>query len=155
MLLTGDNERIAEATARYLGITEYKANLLSQDKIDYIKQLQSKGNKVLMIGDGVNVAPALAQADVGIAIDSGTDVSIETSNVILMQDDWNQIPHAVKIERRTFSTIKQNIAFGIIFNALGIALSSVGILTSILAAAAQLLPDVAVFLNSSRILKIR
>jgi len=153
VLLTGDNERIAKAVADYLGITEYKANLLPQDKIEYVRGLQSKGKKVLMIGDGVNDAPALMQADVGIAMGSGTDVAIETSHVVLVRDDWNQIPVAIKIGRKTFNTIKQNITFGIIFNIAGIVLASIGILTPILAAAAQSLPDVAVFLNSSKLLK--
>ncbi|MFX0091797.1 MAG: heavy metal translocating P-type ATPase [Candidatus Hodarchaeota archaeon] len=153
ILLTGDNERIAKSTADYLDIDQYEANLLPQDKINYIKQLQSNDQKVLMIGDGVNDAPALAQADVGIAMGSGTDVAIETSNVVLMQDDWRQIPKAIKIGRKTFSTIKQNIVFGILFNIAGISLASAGILTPILAAMAQSLPDVLVFLNSSRLLR--
>jgi Cd2+/Zn2+-exporting ATPase/Cu+-exporting ATPase len=153
VLLTGDNERIAKAVADYLGITEYKANLLPQDKIEYVRGLQSKGKKVLMIGDGVNDAPALMQANVGIAMGSGTDVAIETSHVVLMRDDWSQIPAAIRIARKTFNTIKQNITFGIIFNIAGIVLASIGTLTPILAAAAQSLPDVAVFLNSSKLLK--
>ncbi|MFX1250944.1 MAG: heavy metal translocating P-type ATPase [Promethearchaeota archaeon] len=153
ILLTGDNERIAKAITDYLDIDQYQAELLPQDKIDYIKRLQRNDHKVLMIGDGVNDAPALAQADVGIAMGSGTDVAIETSNVVLMQDDWNQIPAAIKIGRRTFRTIKQNITFGILFNVAGILLASVGILTPILAAMAQSLPDVLVFLNSSKLLR--
>ncbi|MFX1537169.1 MAG: heavy metal translocating P-type ATPase [Promethearchaeota archaeon] len=153
ILLTGDNERIAKATTEYLDIDQYQADLLPQDKIDYIKRLQLNDHKVLMIGDGVNDAPALAQADVGIAMGSGTDVAIETSNVVLMQDDWNRIPTAIKIGRRTFRTIKQNITFGILFNIAGILLASVGILTPVLAAMAQSLPDVLVFLNSSKLLR--
>jgi Cd2+/Zn2+-exporting ATPase/Cu+-exporting ATPase len=153
VLLTGDNERIAKAVADYLGITEYKANLLPQDKIEYVRGLQSKGKKVLMIGDGVNDTPALIQADVGIAMGSGTDVAIETSHVVLMRDDWYQIPVAIRIARKTFNTIKQNITFGIVFNIAGIVLASLGVLTPILAAAAQSLPDVVVFLNSSKLLK--
>jgi len=153
VLLTGDNERIAKAVADHLGITEYKANLLPQDKIEYVRGLQSKGKKALMIGDGVNDAPALIQADVGIAMGSGTDVAIETSHVVLMRDDWYQIPVAIRVARKTFNTIKQNITFGIVFNIAGIVLASLGVLTPILAAAAQSLPDVVVFLNSSKLLK--
>ncbi len=153
ILLTGDTEQITKVITKSLGIKEYLAGILPQEKITYIQKLQSQGKKVLMVGDGVNDAPALAQADVGIAMGSGTDVAIETSHVVLMQDDWLQIPEAIRLGKKTFSTIKQNIAFGVIFNIGGIVLASVGILTPILAAAAQSLPDVAVFINSSKLLR--
>jgi Cd2+/Zn2+-exporting ATPase/Cu+-exporting ATPase len=153
VLLTGDNEERAKAVANYLHVTEYKANLLPQEKVEYVKKLQSEGRRVLMIGDGVNDAPALMQADVGIAMGSGTDVAIDTSQVILMKDDLSKIPTAIRTARKAFRIIKQNIVFGIIFNISGILLASIGILTPILAAAAQSLPDVVVFLNSSRLLK--
>lgn len=154
MLLTGDNERTASAIAERLGIPEYKANLLPQDKIEEVKRLQGQGRKVAMIGDGINDAPALAQADVGIAMGvAGTDVALEAATVALMRDDWSQVPQAIRVGRRTFRTIKQNLAFGVLFNVIGITLASIGILTPVLAAAAQSLPDVAVFLNSSKLLR--
>ncbi|MHA2330541.1 MAG: heavy metal translocating P-type ATPase [Candidatus Hodarchaeales archaeon] len=152
-LLTGDNERIARKTAEELDIDDYKADLLPGDKIACIKKLQARGSRVLMIGDGVNDAPALTQADVGIAMGSGTEIAMETSNVILMQDEWKQLPEAVKTGRRTFRTIKENITFGIAFNITGLLLASVGILTPVFAALAQSLPDVLVFLNSSKLLR--
>jgi len=154
ILLTGDNERTANAVAAQLGIAEVRANLLPQDKIEAVRALQAEGHKVAMIGDGINDAPALAQADVGIAMGAaGTDVALEAAHVALMRDDWSQVPEAIRVGRRTFRTIKQNIAFGVLYNVAGVGLAALGILPPVLAAAAQSLPDVAVFLNSSRLLR--
>jgi Cd2+/Zn2+-exporting ATPase/Cu+-exporting ATPase len=154
VLLTGDNERTANAVAAQLGITEVRANLLPQDKIEAVRALQAEGRKVAMIGDGINDAPALAQADVGIAMGAaGADVALEAAHVALMRDDWNQVPEAIRVGRRTFRTIQQNITFGVLYNIAGVTLAALGILPPVLAAAAQSLPDVAVFLNSSRLLR--
>ncbi len=153
IMLTGDNERTATAVAGQLGI-KYRAELLPQDKIAVVQELQAQGCRVAMIGDGINDAPALTQADVGIAMGvAGTDVALEAADVALMRDDWSQIPEAILIGRRAFRTIKQNISFGVVFNIFGIGLASVGILAPVMAAAAESLPDVAVFLNSSRLLR--
>jgi Cd2+/Zn2+-exporting ATPase/Cu+-exporting ATPase len=154
ILLTGDNERVAVATAESLGISRFKANVMPEDKVREVLSLQRQGRTVAMIGDGVNDAPALAQADVGIAMGAGgSDVALEAAPLVLMRDDWAQIPVVVKTARQTLRTIKQNVVFGILFNMVGVVLASVGILPPILAAAAQSLPDVAVFLNSSRLLR--
>lgn len=154
VLLTGDNERTANAVAAQLGIREVRANLLPQDKINAVKALQATGCKVAMIGDGINDAPALAQADVGIAMGAaGTGVALEAAHVALMRDDWSQVPEAIRTGRRTFRTIQQNITFGVLYNIAGVTLAALGILPPVLAAAAQSLPDVAVFLNSSRLLR--
>jgi Cd2+/Zn2+-exporting ATPase/Cu+-exporting ATPase len=154
ILLTGDNERTANAVAAQLGLTEVRANLLPQDKIEAVRALQAEGRKVAMIGDGINDAPALAQADVGIAMGAaGTGVALEAAHVALMRDDWSQVPEAIRVGRRTFRTIQQNITFGILYNIAGVTLAALGILPPVLAAAAQSLPDVAVFLNSSRLLR--
>ncbi len=154
VLLTGDNERTANAVAAQLGITEVRANLLPQDKIEAVRALQAEGRKVAMIGDGINDAPALAQADVGIAMGAaGADVALEAAHVALMRDDWRQVPEAIRVGRRTFRTIQQNITFGVLYNIAGVSLAALGILPPVLAAAAQSLPDVAVFLNSSRLLR--
>lgn len=153
-MLTGDNEKTAKTIAETLNIQNYLANMKPEDKVREVKKLIEKGKKVLMIGDGINDAPALAQANVGVAMGAmGTDIAIETSDVVIMKDDWHQIPKAIKIGRKTFKIIKENLAISIIFNITGIFLASVGILTPSMSAIAHVIPDVLVFLNSSRILK--
>lgn len=155
VLLSGDNHRAAEAVGSRLQI-ESRGAMLPEDKIAFVRELQAQGHIVAMIGDGVNDAPALAQANVGIAMGAaGTDLAIEAADIALMRDDWTALPLAVRIARRTFATIKQNIGFGVLFNIAGVTLASIGILTPILAAAAQSLPDVAVFLNSSKLLRVK
>ncbi|MCL4537792.1 MAG: cation-translocating P-type ATPase, partial [Nitrospirae bacterium] len=154
IMLTGDNPRTANAIASSLGIKNVMAQLLPEEKVNKIKELISIGRSVLMVGDGINDAPALAQAHVGIAMGAvGSDAAIEASDVALMRDEWKQIPDAVMIGRKTFSIIKQNLALGIVFNLVGITLASTGILSPAMAAVAHVMPDVLVFLNSSRLLK--
>ncbi len=153
LLLTGDNERIARALAAELGV-DYRAECLPEEKIEIVRRLQSEGARVAMVGDGINDAPALAQADVGIAMGAaGTDAAIEAAHVALMRDDWRLVPEAIEIGRRAFATIKQNLWFTAAYNVAGILLAAIGWLPPIGAAAAQSLPDVVVMLNSSRLLK--
>src|SRR5882724_1946193 len=153
LLLTGDNERVAAAVAKELGL-EARANLLPEDKIVAVKALQAEGAVVMMVGDGVNDAPALAQADVGVAMGgAGTDVAIEAADVALMREDWTLVPEAVRIGRRAARTIRQNLGFTALYNVVGIALAALGLLPPVWAAAAQSLPDVAIMLNSSRLLR--
>lgn len=155
LLLTGDNERVAAAAAAPLGIA-FRAGLLPEAKIAAIRELQARGRVVLMVGDGVNDAPALAQADVGVAMGAaGSQVAIEAADVALLRDDWTLVPDAIRVGRRAASTIRQNLAFAAIYNLVGIALAATGILPPIWAAAAQSLPDVAILLNSARLLRSR
>lgn len=151
-LLTGDNTETARHLANKLNI-DFRAELLPEDKINIVKQYQSKGQTVVMIGDGVNDAPALAQADVGIAMETtGTDVAIETADITLMRDDWNLVPELFTFANKTMSIIKWNFGFTTAYNLVGLSLAAFGILPPVLAAAAQSLPDVGIMLNSSLLL---
>ena len=152
-LLTGDNERTASALAEKLGVS-YRANLLPENKIDIVKEYQAKGHVVVMIGDGVNDAPALAQADIGIAMGAaGTDVAIEAAHIALMREDWNLVPAVLKIAKRTMRIVRMNLVFTTFYNVLGISLAAFGFLPPVLAAAAQSLPDIGIMGNSARLLR--
>lgn len=152
-LLTGDNERVAAALATQLGV-EYRASLLPQDKIDIVKTYQAQGHRVVMVGDGINDAPALAQADIGIAMGAaGTDVAIEAAHIALMREDWTLVPEALRIAQRTMRVVKTNLGFTVLYNTIGLTLAAFGFLPPIVAAAAQLLPDLGIMANSSRLLR--
>ena len=152
MLLTGDNLETADSLAAQLNIP-YRANMLPEDKIKIVDEYQSKGHYVVMVGDGVNDAPALAKADVGIAMGvAGSDIAIETAHIALMREDWTLIPQLIEIANRTMGVVKMNLAFTGVFNLVGITLAAFGILPPVLAAAAQSIPDIAILTNSSRLL---
>ena len=152
-LLTGDHERTASALAEKLGVA-YRANLLPEDKIDVVKEFQARGHIVVMVGDGVNDAPALAQADVGIAMGAaGTDVALEAAHIALMREDWNLVPEVLKVAQRTMRIVRMNLAFTTVYNLVGLSLAAFGILPPVLAAAAQSLPDIGIMGNSARLLK--
>lgn len=152
-LLTGDNERTAAAIAGQLGI-DYRANLLPEDKIRIVKEYQEQKHIVVMVGYGVNDAPALAQANVGIAMGAnGTDVAIEAAHIALMREDWTLLPRAFQIAQRTMRVVKMNLGFTMVYNIIGLTLAAFGFLPPILAAAAQSLPDLGILGNSSRLLR--
>lgn len=152
-LLTGDNEPTAADLAHRLNIS-YRARLLPEDKIAIVRQYQSAGHIVVMVGDGINDAPALAQADVGIAMGAaGSDIAIEAAHVALMREDWRLIPKLLQIARHTMGVIKGNLIFTAVYNAAGISLAALGFLPPIAAAVAQSLPDLGILGNSSRLLK--
>jgi Cd2+/Zn2+-exporting ATPase/Cu+-exporting ATPase len=155
ILLTGDREPAAASVAARLGI-EFEAELLPVEKIRAVERLQREGHVVAMVGDGINDAPALAQADVGIAMGvAGTDAAIEAAHVALMRDDWRMVPEAIALGRRAFRVIGQNLWFTAGYNAVGILLAATGWLPPVGAAAAQSLPDVVVMFNSARLLRSR
>ena len=123
-MISGDNSRTAEAVGRELGIDRVFAEVLPQDKADYVARLQSEGKKVAMVGDGVNDAPALAQADIGIAIGAGTDVAVETANVVLMRSDPLDIAAAMKLSRATVRKMKQNLVWASVYNVMAIPIAA-------------------------------
>lgn len=151
-LLTGDNERTAAAIAGPLGIG-FQANLLPEDKIRVVRELQAKGHRVVMVGDGVNDAPALAQAEVGIAMGGGTDVAMEAAHIVLMREDWRLVADCFRIARRTMAVVKMNIAFTALYNLVGLSLAAFGIIPPILAASLQAIPDIGILANSSRLIR--
>jgi len=154
IMLTGDNPRTAYAIARQVEIDEVFAEMLPEEKVEKVKELVKKGRRVAMVGDGINDAPALAEAHVGIAMGSaGSDVAIEASDIALMTDELTKIVETIKIGKRTFSVIKQNLVSSVIFNITGMTLASIGILNPLMAAFAHSLPDLILFLNSSRLIR--
>lgn len=157
IMLTGDNKVTAKRVAEQIGITDYRANLLPEDKINYIKELQSNGDKIAMVGDGINDAPALIQANVGIVMGAmSTEAAMEAADIVLMEDKLEKIAQAIAISKIAFRTIKENIIFGIgVIHITGIALVLARIFGPIAAAAIHLLPDTLVFLNSMKILKAK
>lgn len=157
VMLTGDNPETAKHVAGQIGITEYRANLLPEDKINIIKELQKDGSKVAMVGDGINDAPALVQANIGIAMGAvGTEAAMEAADIVLMQDKLDKIAMARAISKKAFRTIKENIIVGVgVVHVIGITLVLLRILGPVQAAAIHLVPDTLVFINSIKLLRIK
>jgi len=124
VMLTGDNRRTAEAVARQLGMDTVIAEVLPEDKADQVSTLQTKGQKIAMVGDGVNDAPALAQADVGIAIGAGTDVAVETADVVLVKNDPADVSRSIQLARKVRGKIKQNLFWAAIYNLIAIPIAA-------------------------------
>jgi Cu+-exporting ATPase len=151
VLLTGDNEATARAVAAAVGIDDVIAGTLPADKAAVITGLQARGQRVAMVGDGINDAPALAAADLGLALGSGTDVAMSAADLILLRDDLNTVPDAIGLSRATFRTIRQNLAWAFGYNVAAIPLAALGFLNPVLAAVAMTLSSAFVVANSLRL----
>jgi P-type Cu+ transporter len=149
IMLTGDNEKTAKAVAQNVGIDKVIANVLPSEKANVIKKIQSEGKTVAMVGDGINDAPALAQADIGIAIGRGSDIAKETGGIILIKDDIMDVARAIKLSQATMRKIKQNLFWALAYNTGAVPIAAMGLLNPIIAALAMALSSMSVIANSS------
>jgi Cu+-exporting ATPase len=147
-MLTGDHENASQYIASQVGITQIHSQLLPQDKAQYIQQFQRQHHKVIMVGDGINDAIALASSDIAIAMGNGADIAISVSDVVLLDDKPMHIYEAIKLSRRTFRTVKENLAFSLLYNIITIPLAILGFVNPLIASLSMSLSSLVVVGNS-------
>jgi len=155
VMLTGDNERTAAAVGEEVGIEDVRAGLLPGDKVEAIREFQASGRTVAMVGDGINDAPSLIRADVGIAIGTGTDIAIESADMIVVQGSLMGIVKAVRLSRATFRKIRQNLFWAYFYNTVAIPVAVLGLLHPILAEAAMAGSSITVVANANSLRRAR
>ncbi len=154
-MLTGDNKRTAQAIAKQVGIDTIIAEVLPEEKASKVAEIQSEGKKVAMVGDGVNDAPALVKADIGIAIGTGTEVAIEAADITILGGDLLLIPKAIKASKSTIRNIRQNLFWAFGYNVAGIPIAAIGLLAPWVAGAAMALSSVSVVTNALRLKRMK
>jgi Cu+-exporting ATPase len=148
LLVTGDNESAARSVAERVGIDEVHAGVLPDAKARIVRELQADGTRVAMVGDGINDAPALMQADVGVAMGSGTDIAVESADVIVLRDDLNSVTTAHRISRSSYRRVRQNVSLAFLFNGIGIPLAATGLVYPVWAMIAMAVSVTTIFINS-------
>ena len=155
VMLTGDHEAVAAAVAEHLGIDDFRAGLLPADKVEAVRQLRAEGRTVAFVGDGINDAPALKAADVGIAVGTGTDIAIEAADITLVQGDLRSVLRATKLARATFRKIRENLFWAYVYNVVAIPVAFLGLLHPVIAEAAMALSSISVVTNANRLRRTR
>ena len=155
VMLTGDHEAVAAAVAEHLGIDDFRAGLLPADKVEAVRQLRAEGRTVAFVGDGINDAPALKAADVGIAVGTGTDIAIDAADITLVQGDLRSVLRATKLARATFRKIRENLFWAYVYNVVAIPVAFLGLLHPVIAEAAMALSSISVVTNANRLRRTR